>query len=93
MQAIGSVPERYGALPRLKTKSAEDPMQHVNVPMSAPGRCIEVHEPCGASPRGPCPSLGMRVIICAMMWTVHNSSSLSKHTSLHARQAERSPVL
>lgn len=58
LQDIASVPERYGKLPRLKVEALEDPMQQSDVPLSAPGRCSDLKELAGMSPKGPCRSLG-----------------------------------
>ena len=51
------MPEGSVKLPALKVEAREDPAQHGDAPRSAPGRCSDLQEPCGLSPKGPCRSM------------------------------------
>ena len=58
VQETVSVPERCSSLPGLKIEAPEDPLQYNDATMSALGRCTDLQEPSGFSPKGPCRSLG-----------------------------------
>ena len=58
VQETVSMPERCGSLPRLDIVAPKDPLQHHDAPMSALGRCPDLQEPSGLSPKGSCRSLG-----------------------------------